>query len=182
MGMIFPWAVLKRYLHVQRHINVGEAMGFHLNTSRCEFIASSDLLVCDVMLKFFSRTSIANTSLPGAPLFHGAVLGDAWATGWSDLGKTVEWLKMHWFPQMLSSCYVLLSVLHAFNIFYNATPPQTILLYFSLMNFLDGQPVSFPFLFFLMISGLRPLCQWRIVVWELEGCLCLQLLPVWPLL
>ena len=52
----------------------------------------------------------------------------------------------------------------------------------SLMNFSNQPLASFPMLFFLMINGFRPLYQLRTVVWELEGCLRLQLLPSWPLL
>ena len=95
---------------------LGDSIGFHLNISKCELISSPDFQVSDVTLKYFSRTSIADASLLGVPLFPGVVFDEAWAARCSELSRAVERLKGI-DSRMRSLCYVLLSVLHAFNIF-----------------------------------------------------------------
>ena len=62
---------------VQRIIEVGDSMGLHLNIVKCELISSPDFQVSDATLKSFPRTSIADASLLGAPLFPGVVLDEA---------------------------------------------------------------------------------------------------------
>ena len=49
---------------VQRIIDAGDSIGLHLNISKCERISSPDFQVSDVTLKSFSRTFIADASLP----------------------------------------------------------------------------------------------------------------------
>ena len=78
---------------VQRIIEVGDAMGLHLNIAKCELITSPDFHVSDATLRSFSRISIADASLLGAPLFPGEVLDETWAAACSELSRAVERLK-----------------------------------------------------------------------------------------
>ena len=78
---------------VKRIIDVGESMGLHLNIAKCELISSPDFQVSDTTLRSFSRTSIADASLLGAPLFPGVVLDEAWAAACSELSRAVDRLK-----------------------------------------------------------------------------------------
>ena len=75
---------------VQRIINVGDCIGLQLNIAKCELISSPNFQVSDATLRSFSHSSIADTSLLGAPLFPGVVLDEAWAAGCSELSRAVE--------------------------------------------------------------------------------------------
>ena len=58
-----------------------------------QLISSPDFQVSDATLRSFSRTSIADASLLGAPLFPGVVLDEAWAAACSELSRAVQRLK-----------------------------------------------------------------------------------------
>ena len=55
-------------------MRIGAEMGLSLNVSKCELTAHSNLQLNDSLLQSFSRVDIADTTLLGAPLFHGPVL------------------------------------------------------------------------------------------------------------
>ena len=78
---------------VGRIVEVGRAMGLHLNTSKCELITHKELPISDSLLRSFSRVDIANASLLGAPLFHGPALDTAWNKCCDDLAMAAERLR-----------------------------------------------------------------------------------------
>ena len=59
-------------------MQIGADMGLSLNISKCEFTAHRNLQLNDSLLQSFSRVDIADTTLLGAPLFHGPVLDSTW--------------------------------------------------------------------------------------------------------
>ena len=77
---------------VQWIIDVEDLFGLHFNICKCELISSPGFQVSEVILNSFSRTSIADAALLGAPLLPGVVLGEAWAAC-SELSTAVEKLK-----------------------------------------------------------------------------------------
>jgi len=59
-------------------MRIGAEMGLFLNISKCELTTHSNLQQNDSLLQSFSRVDIADTTLLGAPLFHGPVLDSTW--------------------------------------------------------------------------------------------------------
>lgn len=78
---------------VGRIVEVGKAMGLHLNTSKCELITHRDLPISDSLLRSFTRVDIADACLLGAPLFRGLALDTAWNKCCEDLAMAVERLR-----------------------------------------------------------------------------------------
>ena len=74
-------------------VEVGRAMGLHLNTSKCELITHRDQPISDTLLQSFTRVDIADASLLGAPLFHGPALDTAWDKCCGDLALAAERLR-----------------------------------------------------------------------------------------
>ena len=54
---------------VGRIVEVGRAMGLHLNISKCELITHRDQTISDTLLQSFTRVDIADASLLGAHCF-----------------------------------------------------------------------------------------------------------------
>ena len=79
---------------VQKVVEVGGRLGLTLNVSKCELIAHDKLIIQDALLQSFSRVSIGNATLLGAPLFTGAALDRAWADRCSDLSRAVDRLAL----------------------------------------------------------------------------------------
>jgi hypothetical protein len=74
-------------------IKVGRDMGLCLNVSKCELISHDGLQVPDGILQSFTRISIRDAALLGAPLFHGAVLDREWSERCSELAVAASRLK-----------------------------------------------------------------------------------------
>ena len=78
---------------VGRIVEVGMAIGLHLNISKCELITHRDQTISDTLLQSFTRVDIADASLLGAPLFHGPALDTAWNKCCDDLALAAERLR-----------------------------------------------------------------------------------------
>jgi len=144
-------------------------MGLHLNIFKSELISSSDFQVSDITLnlKSFSRLYIDDASLLGAPLFPGVVLDEAWAAGC----RAVERLKG------IGSQNVLILLRSSFSY------PRVQLPLFPLHRsscsnsvWQTSQVGGQPHFQFCSFRWSMASCLLRTMVWELEGCLCLQLL------
>jgi len=78
---------------VAKIVNVGSELDLSLNVLKCEFIAHDDLTVTDSFLQTFSRLSIADAALLGAPLFLGSALDKAWSDRCAELTRAVDRLQ-----------------------------------------------------------------------------------------
>jgi len=94
---------------------VGGNMGLILNASKCELLAHLGVMVNDKRLQSFQRVLPSDTTLLGAPLFHGPVLDQAWADRSDDLSRAVKRLSQlgsHDALLLLRSSFSALEVLH----------------------------------------------------------------------
>ena len=70
---------------VRKIAEQGARMGLVLNASKCELIAHSKLVVDDSLLGSFTRVTVEESSLLGAPMFPGKTLDEVWSSRCVDL-------------------------------------------------------------------------------------------------
>ena len=75
---------------VQRIVDSGTPVGFHLNCSKCELAAHPSVTVSDPTLQSFCRVKVGEVTLLGVPLFAGKSLDEAWEKRCADLSRAVS--------------------------------------------------------------------------------------------
>ncbi|HSN23938.1 MAG TPA: reverse transcriptase domain-containing protein, partial [Methylomicrobium sp.] len=78
---------------VQAIIEVGERIGLHLNTTKCEIIHAPEYTVTSRLLDSFVHVPPPNASLLGAPLFNGSALDSVLLECCDDLATAIDRLK-----------------------------------------------------------------------------------------
>jgi len=78
---------------VERVIEVGSAMGLHLNVAKSEIVAPNETIVTGDALLAFSRVEVSNLTLLGAPLFPGRAMDDAWEDRCNEMSRAACKLK-----------------------------------------------------------------------------------------
>ena len=74
-------------------IKTGSQLGLSLNISKCELITHSGFNVTDSILSSFTRVSLDNAVLLGAPLIPGPALDEAWASRYAELQTAADRLS-----------------------------------------------------------------------------------------
>jgi len=78
---------------VNRIIEGGQRLGLHLNTAKCEVIASPDTVISDPLLQKFSFVAVDDSALLDATLLPGAALDGAWADRCAELSRANDKLS-----------------------------------------------------------------------------------------
>ena len=79
---------------VRSIVDGGQALGLHLNFSKCELISSGGSPLDDAVLSSFQRLSVCQSSLLGAPLTTGGAMDNALSSRLADLRRAASRLKL----------------------------------------------------------------------------------------
>jgi len=154
-----------------------------LNVSEFQLICPSDLPINDSLLQSFTRVSIDDTTLPGAPLFPGSALDKAWNKCSEELATASDRLRAINSQDaliLLRSCFSAPKVLYLLRC--SPSVAHASLAKFDDLLYLDVQFNTLPILISLTFSGRRPVYQLKMAAWESDVSNRWQFLPSWLLL